>query len=81
LRQANGALRAILDPRAGTTAAPFWRTVSVAASRCVFARAASSTAMIRGRHAEPWLSSLGLPGRLVGLDGRVRTVAGWPASG
>jgi hypothetical protein len=37
--------------------------------------------MIRGRHAEPWLSSLGLPARLVGLDGRVRTVAGWPARG
>ncbi|HEY3957485.1 MAG TPA: FAD:protein FMN transferase [Streptosporangiaceae bacterium] len=81
MRQANGALRSILDPRASATAAPYWRTVSVAAARCVLARAASSTAMIRGRHAEPWLSSLGLPARLVGLDGRVRTVAGWPGRG
>jgi thiamine biosynthesis lipoprotein ApbE len=80
-RQENGALRWILDPRAGATAAPFWRTVSVAAARCVLASAASSTAMIRGRHAEQWLSSLGLPARLVGLDGRVHTVAGWPARG
>jgi thiamine biosynthesis lipoprotein len=37
--------------------------------------------MIRGRHADQWLASLGLPARLVGLDGRVRTVAGWPARG
>lgn len=81
LRQADGALRCILDPRAGALAAPFWRTVSVAAARCVLASAASSAAMIRGRHAEQWLSSLGLPARLVGLDGRVRTVAGWPARG
>jgi thiamine biosynthesis lipoprotein ApbE len=80
-RQADGALLSILDPRAGATAAPFWRSVSVAAARCVLASAASSTAMIRGRHAEQWLSSLGLPARLVGLDGRVRSVAGWPARG
>jgi thiamine biosynthesis lipoprotein len=80
-RQADGALRSILDPRAGATAAPFWRTVSVAAARCVLASAASSTAMIRGRHADQWLASLGLPARLVGLDGRVHTVAGWPARG
>jgi thiamine biosynthesis lipoprotein len=81
LGQANGALRCIVDPRAGAPAAPFWRAVSVAAARCALASAASSTAMIRGRHAEQWLSSLGLPARLVGLDGRVRTVAGWPARG
>ena len=81
LRQANGVLSYIFDPRAGAPAAPFWRTVSVAAASCVLASAASRTAMIRGRHAEQWLSALGLPARLVGLDGRVRTVAGWPARG
>jgi hypothetical protein len=36
--------------------------------------------MIRGRHALDWLTTLGLPARLVSLDGRVHTVGGWPAS-
>jgi FAD:protein FMN transferase len=78
-RQGGDALHYILDPRAGAPAAPFWRTVSVAAACCAFASAASTAAMIRGRHAKQWLSSLGLPARMVTLDGRVHTVAGWPA--
>jgi len=69
----------ILDPRTGAPAAPFWRTVSVAAATCAFASAASTAAMIRGRRAKEWLSALRLPARLVALDGRVHTVAGWPA--
>ncbi|HLX49967.1 MAG TPA: FAD:protein FMN transferase [Streptosporangiaceae bacterium] len=73
-------LHYILDPRGGIPAAPFWRTVSVAAATCTFASAASTAAMIRGRHAKEWLASLRLPARLVALDGRVHTVAGWPAA-
>jgi thiamine biosynthesis lipoprotein ApbE len=72
-------LNYILDPTAGAPAAPYWRTVSVAAACCAFASAASTAAMIRGRHAKEWLSSLALPARMVTLDGRVHTVAGWPA--
>jgi thiamine biosynthesis lipoprotein len=71
----------LMDPRTGAPAAPFWRTVSVAAASCAFASAASTAAMIRGRRAKEWLSALRLPARLVGLDGRVHTVAGWPACG
>jgi thiamine biosynthesis lipoprotein len=71
----------IHDPRTGIPAAPFWRTVSVAAASCAFASAASTAAMIRGRRAKEWLAALRLPARLVGLDGRVHAVAGWPASG
>jgi thiamine biosynthesis lipoprotein ApbE len=71
----------VLDPRTGAPAAPFWRTVSVAAATCAFASAASTAAMIRGRRARDWLSGLRLPARLVALDGRVHTVAGWPAGG
>jgi thiamine biosynthesis lipoprotein len=37
--------------------------------------------MIRGRRAKQWLAALRLPARLVGLDGAVHTVAGWPAGG
>jgi thiamine biosynthesis lipoprotein ApbE len=72
-------LNYIIDPTAGAPAAPYWRTVSVAAACCALASAASTAAMIRGRHARQWLSSLGLPARLVTLDGRTQTVAGWPA--
>jgi thiamine biosynthesis lipoprotein len=80
-RRGHDPLRYILDPRAVAPAAPFWRTVSVAAVSCAFASAASTAAMIRGRHAKRWLASLGLPARMVALDGRVHTVAGWPAGG
>ncbi len=71
----------IVDPRTGVPAAPFWRTVSVAAASCAFASAASTAAMIRGRRAKDWLAALRLPARLVGLDGQVYAVAGWPAAG
>jgi len=77
-RPGSDPLSYILDPAAGAPAAPFWRAVSVAASCCAFASAASTAAMIRGRHARQWLASLGLPARMVTLDGRVHTVAGWP---
>jgi thiamine biosynthesis lipoprotein len=79
LHQGGDPLPYILDPRTGAAAAPFWRTVSVAAACCAFASAASTAAMIKGRHAKEWLSSLGLPARMVALDGRVHMVAGWPA--
>ncbi len=70
----------LLDPRTGAPAAPFWRTVSVAAANCAFASAASPAAMIRGRRAKEWLAALRLPARLVGLDGHVYAVAGWPSA-
>ncbi|HEY2441831.1 MAG TPA: FAD:protein FMN transferase [Streptosporangiaceae bacterium] len=81
-RRRSGAdlLQYISDPRTGLPAAPFWRTVSVAAASCTAANAAAATAMIRGRHAPEWLAGLRLPARLVTLDGRVRTVSGWPAT-
>jgi thiamine biosynthesis lipoprotein ApbE len=70
----------ILDPRTGLPAAPVWQTVSVAAATCADANTAATAAIIRGDQAPAWLTSLGLPARLVSQDGTVRTVAGWPAS-
>ena len=72
-------LHHILDPRTARPAAPVWRTVSVAAGSCADANTAATAAIIRGRQAVPWLTSLKLPARLVATDGRVLTVAGWPA--
>jgi thiamine biosynthesis lipoprotein ApbE len=78
-RRGGDVLHHILDPRTGLPAPPVWRTVSVAAATCVDANIASTAAIIRGRSAPAWLAGLGLPARLVGEEGPVRTVAGWPA--
>jgi thiamine biosynthesis lipoprotein ApbE len=77
-RRGGSILHHILDPRTGLPPAPVWRTVSVTAATCADANAASTAAIIRGGHAPGWLEMLGLPARLVGIDGRVETVAGWP---
>lgn len=68
----------ILDPRTGRPAESVWRTVSVAASSALDANIASTAAIIRGHRAAAWLTKLGLPARLVAVDGSVKTVAGWP---
>ena len=70
----------IVDPRTGTSAAGGWRTVSVAAASCVDANTASTAAVVLGAAAPGWLAERALPARLVADDGRVRTVAGWPAA-
>jgi thiamine biosynthesis lipoprotein len=71
-------LHHIIDPATSYPADGPWRTVSVAAATCTDANTAATAAIVRGATAEDWLSGLGLPARLVGIDGEVRTVAGWP---
>jgi len=68
----------IIDPATGEPAGSCWRTVSVAAGRCIDANTASTAAIIRGEAALPWLNEAGLPARLVRHDGSVETIAGWP---
>lgn len=68
----------LIDPRTGRSARSPWRTVSVAASSCVDANTASSTAVILGDAAPAWLSERALPARLVAHDGTCTYVAGWP---
>jgi thiamine biosynthesis lipoprotein len=58
-----------------------WRTVSVCAASCLDANIASTAAIVRGERALEWLAALGLPSRLVAVDGMVRHIAGWPAEG
>jgi thiamine biosynthesis lipoprotein len=72
-------LHHIIDPRSGAPARGIWRTASVAAASAAEANIASTAAILRSRHAAAWLTELGLPARLVALDGTVRTLAGWPA--
>jgi FAD:protein FMN transferase len=72
-------LHHIFDPRSGRPAAPYWRTVSVAAATCVAANTASTAAIVRGADAAEWLSARELPARLVHVSGRVVHAAHWPA--
>ncbi len=71
----------LVDPATGRPAEGVWRTVSVTAASCLDANIASTAAIIRGERAIAWLESLGLPSRLVTVDGRVRHIGGWPAEG
>ena len=70
----------IIDPAAGRPALSCWRTVSVTAATCADANMASTAAIIGSEAAPAWLERSGLPARLVGQDGTVRTTAGWPAA-
>jgi ApbE family len=79
-RHGGDVLAHILRPRHGEPDVPAWRTVSVTAASCAEASAASTAAIIRGGQAAGWLAGLGHPARLVDAAGRVRTVAGWPAT-
>jgi thiamine biosynthesis lipoprotein len=68
----------IVDPRTGDTPDPVWRAVSVAAGSCLHANTAATAAVVLGAGAPDWLAGLGLPARLVGFDGGVVAVGGWP---
>ncbi len=72
------AMHHIIDPSSGEPVRGTWRTVSVAAGCCADANTAATAAIVRAAEAVPWLTRLGLPSRLVGWDGSVTKVAGWP---
>lgn len=72
------AMHHILDPRTGLPAPEVWRTVTVAAPSALAANVASTAAIIRGNRAMGWLTALGYPARLVGAEGEVSTIGGWP---
>jgi FAD:protein FMN transferase len=77
-RRGGRSVHHIVDPRTGDVPEPVWRTVSVAAGSCLAANAASTAAIVLGAGAPQWLAARRLPARLVGVDGRVSVVAGWP---
>ena len=54
--------------------------MSVAATTCADANAASTAAVVAGDRAEAWLAEARVPARLVSRDGEVRCVGGWPES-
>jgi thiamine biosynthesis lipoprotein len=50
----------------------------VAAGTCADANTAATAAVIRGRQALGWLTTLRLPARLVEQDGTVHVLNAWP---
>lgn len=76
-----GVAHHLVDPSTGRSVESVWRTVSVCAASCLDANIASTASIVRGSPAVGWLEGLGLPSRLVGVDGTVAHVAGWPSSG
>ena len=74
-RRGGVGLHHIVDPVTGLPADTPWRTVSVAAASCLDAQVAATATMVRGLD---WLRPTPLPARLVGTDGTVHTVGGWP---
>ena len=68
----------IVDPRTGLPACEVWRTVSVCAATCVDANTASTAGVVLGDEAPAWLERQGMPARLVGRDGSIVRIAGWP---
>jgi thiamine biosynthesis lipoprotein ApbE len=77
-RRGGDVLHHILDPRTARPAKPVWRTVSVAAATCADANTAATAAIIKGRQALSWLTSLSLPARLVAQDGTIHSLNAWP---
>jgi thiamine biosynthesis lipoprotein len=69
----------LVDPRTGLPVVGPWRTVSVAADSCLDANTAATAAFVLGPDAPGRLAAARLPARLVGMDGGVCAVAGWPA--
>ncbi len=74
----SGVAHHLVAPGTGRSANGPWRTVSVAAGSCLDANIASTAALVRGGQALEWLESIGLPSRLVGTDGTVQHLGGWP---
>jgi FAD:protein FMN transferase len=76
-----GVAHHLVDPASGRSVDSVWRTVSVTAASCLDANIASTAAIIRGSSAAAWLTELGLPSRLVRVDGTVCHLAEWPSAG
>ena len=68
----------LIDPHSGAPVESPWRTVIVAADACVTANAAATAAIVLGERGLDWLEGRRLPARLVGQDGGVVSICGWP---
>lgn len=79
-RTPSGAAHHVIDPRTGRPARGPWRTVTAWAPSAVQANTATTAALVLGDEALPYLTEIGVAGRLVGHDGTIRTVGDWPTT-
>jgi thiamine biosynthesis lipoprotein len=77
-RRGDRVLHHVLDPRTCRPAPRIWRGVSVVADRCLDANTLTTAALVRGENAPAFLAAREVPARLVGADGRVLVLGGWP---
>jgi thiamine biosynthesis lipoprotein len=68
----------IIDPATGDAAAPSWLTVTAVAGSCLDANTLTTAALVRGPGILPFLRQAGCPMRLLGADGRITLLGGWP---
>ena len=72
----------LIDPATGLPVRGQWRTVTVGAASAVQANTCSTAAIvlgaIDGRAATEWLERQHVAARLIGTDGSVVTLGGWP---
>lgn len=77
-REEGHELRQVLNPRRGPAVSTDWHAATVVATDCVSASTWATACLIDGLGAPERLDAAGLPVRLVGSDGRVRLLGGWP---
>lgn len=68
----------VLDPRTGLPAASDWASATVAAPTCLLANAVTTAAVVLGAAAPGWVAAQGLAALLLGQDGSVVRLGGWP---
>lgn len=68
----------LLDPRTGRSVRHTWRQVTCVGASALQANAASTAACVLSGAAVEWLSSRGIPARLVAEDGAVTYTPRWP---
>lgn len=73
-------LHHLINPRTGSPGESPWITVTVVARSCAVAEVAAKVSWLSGLDGPAWLAGLGLTGRFVTIDGRVRTVGTWPVT-
>lgn len=68
----------LIDPATGHPAGGPWRTVTTSAGSCLAANTATTATIAKGATGLGWLVGTRLPARLVGDEGQVLTINGWP---
>jgi FAD:protein FMN transferase len=67
----------LVDPATGRPSTSRWEQVTASGATCLDADVAAKAAFLLGERGPEWLDARGIPGRFVGLDGRVVENGAW----